>query len=101
MKPIKVGLYLHKRFFPVSGNQPCVPASPLGPSAYILTTPLSQEGPSPVAGLSTDGTGESENDLCMVLDRFEEFDIDDWEWVGEGGKELLFSSSSDNGDIGR
>ena len=22
MKPIKVGLYLHKRFFPVSGNQP-------------------------------------------------------------------------------
>lgn len=37
-----------------------LPASPLGPSAYILTTPLSQDGPSPIAGLSTDGAGESE-----------------------------------------
>lgn len=77
-----------------------LPASPLGPSANILTTPLSQEGPSPMAGLSTDGAGESVKDFWTALDRFDEFDIDDWDCVGEGGEELS-SSSSDSGDIGR
>lgn len=53
------------------------PVCPLGPSAYILTTPLSQQGPSTVAGLSMDGAGESENDLCIVLDGFDTFEIED------------------------
>ena len=53
-----------------------------------------------MAGLSTDGAGESEKDFWMVLDGFDTFDIDDWDWVGEGGDELS-SSLSDKGDIGR
>ena len=55
-----------------------------------------------MAGLSTDGAGESEKDFWTVhvLDGFEKFDIDDWDWVGEGGDEMS-SSLSDKGDIGR
>lgn len=54
-----------------------------------------------MVGLFIEGVGELENDLGIVFDGFDIFEIEDWDCVGEGGDEVLFFFwSFDKGDIG-
>lgn len=67
---------------------------PLGPLAYILTTPLSHTG-----GLSTDdGAGELD-DLDRFSSRLEGTGEGGTDWLGDGGDEES-SPSLDSGDNG-